>query len=276
MSWDDDYRNRTYPGRRAPPPDLSEEAQFHGLGPREGDERPRVPLYPNARWGATELLSLGKSATLVVTPIFDLPCPIGFQLRFSLDGAEFSSEMPVDRGIDVTLTKSFDPKAGPAREIFPIDPGDAQPMCQVIARSLTITVRSAETSLGELYIQAVACPLTALDCAVAVPAPPPGVPAGFDVRTIARYAAVTATTYNIAAEPRRAYTVFANQSAANLYVALGNGVTITPGNEFATIVLPPNSYAGYEVLGWQGELTFRFDADDTDGYVLVTQGLYPP
>lgn len=263
-----------YPGHRAPPPDLTEEAQFEGLGPREGDLRLPHRRQPNQRWGATILLELGKNATVVATPIFDNPLPIGFQLRFSLDGQTFSSTMPAGRGIDVTLIKSFDPKAGAAKETFPLDPGDAQPFCQVIARSLTINVRSAETSLGALYVQAVACPLTALDCDIVVP-PPPTTPAGMTTRTIGRYPAVAASTYNLAANTSRGLLNVANQSAANLFVSLGTGVTITPGSEFATIVLPPGAFAGYEVLNWHGTVTFRFDADDGSGYALVTEGLYP-
>jgi hypothetical protein len=109
---------------------------------------------------------------------------------------------------------------------------------------------------------------------VVIPAPPT-TPAGFADRTIARFPAVTADTYNIAADSKRAYFTVANQSAANLFVALGAGVTITPGSEFATFVLPPDAAAGCEVLNWTGELTLRFDADDADGYALVTEGLYP-
>lgn len=245
-----------------------------GLGPRAGDEGPRRGSYPNARWGATELLELGKSATLVITPIFHDPAPIGYQLRFSTDGVNFSATMPANRGIDVTLIKSFDLKAGPANERFGIDPGDTQPSCQVIARSLTITVKSAETSLGDLFIQAVACRLMTLDCETVIPAPPT-TPAGFAARTITRFAAVTANTYTVAANAKRAYLVVANQSAASLFVALGTGVTITPGAEFATLVLPPDAIAGYEVLNWTGVITLRFDADDAAGYTLVTEGLYP-
>jgi hypothetical protein len=253
---------------------LDDLSGWAGLGPRQGDEAPRRGSYPNARWGATELLELGKSVTLVVTPVFRDPCPIGYQLRFSTDGINFSATMPTDRGIDVTLIKSFDPKAGVANERFGIDPGQTQPTCQVIARSLTITAKSAETSLGALHIQAVACQLATLDCEVVIPAPPT-TPAGFADRTIARFPAVTADTYNIAADSKRAYFTVANQSAANLFVALGAGVTITPGSEFATFVLPPDAAAGCEVLNWTGELTLRFDADDADGYALVTEGLYP-
>lgn len=265
-----------YPGHRAPPPDLTEEAQFEGLGHREGDERlPQRKDYLNRRWGATTKLELGRNATLVVTGLFDNPLPIGFQLRFSADGVTYSATMPANCGVDVTLIKSFDPKAGPASETFPLDPGDAQPMCQVIARSLTINMRTAETASQPVWVQAVACPLTALDCDAVIP--PPATPAAqFSTTTTARYPAVTANTYNIAANARRAYLVIVNQSAANLYVHLGSGVSITPGAEFATIVLPPSAVAGYEVLNYTGEVYFRFDADDASGYALLTAGLYPP
>ena len=52
------------------------------------------------------------------------------------------------------------------------------------------------------------------------------------------------------------------------------GVTITPGGEFATVVLPPNAFGGFQMDNYRGVLTFRFDADDGDGYALVTDGFY--
>ena len=262
---DDDYSS----GR---PEWLTDETAWLGMGPRQGDERPRRPRYPNARWGATLVLELGKSTTLVVTPIFDDPWPIGFQLRFSTDGVSFSSTMPVGCGVDVTLTKSFDPKAGPAAEKFGIDPGQTQPMCQVIARSLTITMKTAETALTGVFVQAVACRLTALDCETAVPNPTP--PAGITSTSTARDAAVTANTYFVPAAATRGLLVIVNQSAANLFVHLGVGVTITPGGEFATVVLPPNAFGGFEAVNYRGVVTYRFDADDADGYALITEGFY--
>lgn len=263
-----------YPGHRAPPPDLTDEAAFIGLGPREGDETVRRPRYPNARWGSTGFLALGRSVSLVITPLFDDPCPIGFQLRFSADGVSYSSVMPPNCGIDVKLTKSFDPKAGKATEFFGVDPGLSQPVCMIIARSLTITAQTAETALQGVWIQAVACPLTALDCDVVVP-PPPTTPAGYASTTIARYPAVTADQYNLAANPKRAMVTVSNQSAANLFVSLHGAVDITPGSEFATIVLPPGSFSGLDYDNYQGEVFFQFDADDDEGYALVTEGFYP-
>jgi hypothetical protein len=248
-----------------------------GLGPRAGDEGPRRGSYPNARWGATELLELGKSVTLVVTPVFRDPCPIGYQLRFSTDGINFSATMPAGRGIDVTLIKSFDLKAGVANERFGIDPGQTQPTCQVIARSLTITAKAAETSLGALHIQAVACPLMTLDCEVVIPTPPAvSTPTRFQLTDPARYAAAVASTYTIPVSADRAYFCIVNQSAANLFISLGGDVDTTPGSELATIVLPPDAFGGYEVLNYAGQITFKFDADDADGYALATNGYYPP
>lgn len=278
MSHDDDD---DYTGDRAAW--LDDRAAHDGLGPRAGDEwaRRRHRRYPNGRWGATERLYVApagpgqsRKATLVVTDLWDVPRPIAFQLRFSTDGVTYSATMPVGGGVDVTLTKSFDPKAGAADERFGIDPGFSQPMCQAIARSLTITIALAETALNDLYVQAVACPTTMVDCGEIVP-PSADTPAGFDTAGTTRWPAVAADVYSLVGTDKGAYFCIVNQSNVDLFVHLGTGVTTTPGDEFATIVLPGGVSAGYEVLNYRGDITFQFAGDDGDGYALTTTGVYP-
>jgi hypothetical protein len=254
---------------------LDDVSGWAGLGPRQGDERPARHKYPNGRWGDTAgPLTQKQTATVVVTPIFDSPIPIGFQLQFSVDGVNFSSVMPTGGGCDVKLTRSLDRKAGPAVSIMNIDPGGSQTMCQVIARSLTITITIPETAAGPVWVNAVACPLTTLDCDAVVPPPPvSSTPAPLVERFITRYGAV-AGDIPIAARAKRGYMLIANQSAANLYIALGTGINIGAGTEFATIVLPPGSFSGYNVDNWPGPVTLAFDADDDTGYALVTEGVY--
>lgn len=265
-----------YPGDRAPAPDLTDAAQMLGLGPRDGDTEANHDTL-NHPWGkVVKLHGDGKSVTLVQTEAHPRPFPWAIQARFSLDGKTFTPTVPGTWGGDVIFkfTKSFDVKTGPAIETFDLIAGDALPICALISRKLTVSVKIVGEAVLDLWVQFVVCPTTQIDCAELTPAPPEAPPAGIIATTTARYPAIEANTYNIAADATRGLLVVANQSARNLFLHLGNGVDTTPGSEFATVVLPPNAYAGYEVANYQGEIYFRFDGDDGPGYALVTQGTY--
>jgi hypothetical protein len=274
----DPYPPYRYAGDYRYSKDLTDEAQFEMLQPRIGDVDPRR-AGTDTPWGKVhQLTQESPRFTFVSTDILDRPAPWAMQLRFSLDGVTFTPEVPATypaaRGIEFTITRSVDQKSGQFTESFELFAGDAQPFCSVIARALTISARltSDSTNFTPLYVQAVVCIVSNIDCeAVAPPVAP--VP-GFVNTAIARFPAQTAAATLILPDPTRALFSISNQSAANLYVALAGVVNITPGTEFATVVLPPNVGAGYEVLNYRGAIAFQFDADDASGYAIKTEGLY--
>jgi hypothetical protein len=300
----DDYGGPDAPDYEYPPgfpPDeagraawIDDRAGHEGLGPRAGDEwsrRRRSGRYPNQRWGATAKLIIEqparRKATVVVTQMWDEPVVIAFQLRFSLDGVSYSAIMPVGGGVDVTLIKSFDPKAGAANERFGIDPGQTQPVCQVIARALTIVVEFAETAISDLFVQAVACPVTAIDCAEVA-----GTGGGSLEASIFRSVpsdiganSITAPGVQIAeANPSREQFVIQNHTDANMYVAFGT-IARPPSDPSPrwTLLLPPLTssptlgVSNYESpaggLGYKGVIQAVWDDVDGDppsGYAMIT------
>lgn len=243
-----------------------------------------LPHAGDARWGKVERLATGtqvvagkpqRSLSFIQTGIIaSAPTPIAIKIRFSLDGITYTPEVPATFGgnVVVKLIETIDMKTGAFLESFTLAPGDTQSFCTIMAMGLDLSV-ALDAEDAALFVEVVAAPTTMIDCGDIIP-PPPTRPTGYATRTITRFAAVTANTYNISANASRAMLTVVNQSAANLFVALGTGVTITPGAEFATVVLPPGSFAGLQYDNWQGPVTLRFDADDTDGYTLVTEGLY--
>lgn len=279
MSYGRDYRNRSYPGQPQGPDDLTDEAQMLGLGPRPGDtEATHTTL--NHPWGkVVKLHGDGKSVGLVDTEVFPRPFPWAIQARFSTDGITFTPTVPSGWGGTVTFRfiKSFDVKTGPAPETFVLEADDPLPLCALIARKLAVSVQIDGESVLDLWVQFVVCPTTQIDCADIVgPASATTRLTPFTDGVATRIPATSAPTTLIPAETRRAYALIANMSAVNLFIRLGDGVSTTPGDELATIILPPGAFAGYEVLSYTGVITMKFDADDGTGYALVTQGLYPP
>lgn len=275
-NYDWDYPHR--PGRPHegyPPADnMTDQVQWEGLGPSDGDERvdPRMFNHP---WGKVLKLTADKpSAALVQTESFPRPFPWAIQARFSVDGITFTPTVPASWGGTVTFrfVKSFDIKTGPAPETFVLEAEDALPICSLIARSLAVSVRIDGESVLNLWIQFVVCPTQQIDCAELVPVPPV-VPAGFDTTLTTRDPADSSVTYTVPANPNRAYFVITNQSSAPLFVHLGVGVVTDEGLEFATIVLPGNAVGGYEVLNYRGVITWKFADDDATGYALATEGI---
>jgi hypothetical protein len=270
-----------YPGHRAPPADLTDAAQHAGLGPLDGDTEVNHDTL-NHPWGkVVKLHGDGKSITLVQTEAHPRPFPWAIQARFSLDGKTFTPTVPGTWGGDVIFKfiKSFDVKTGPAVETFDLIAGDALPICALISRKLTVSVKIVGESVLDLWVQFVVCPTTQIDCAELVPpTPTPTLPSPYGITTpnlITRFPAVTAIDYSIPAEATRASFTIVNQSAVDLFVTMGTPAQIDPGDELATIVLPANAIAGYEVPGrYVGIVSFKFAADDGDGYALVTRGFY--
>jgi len=274
---DDDYTGR---GVGFPPADdMTDEAQVRGLGLRAGDEHPSHNELSHP-WGkAAKLDNNRKSLTFVQTNVARYPSPIAVQARWSLDGITYTQFVPLawsGNPVRVTVQKSFGIKTGAATEFFDLAPGDALPFCSLIARGLTISVEiSGDPTAPDLFVQLVAAPTTNIDCADVIPPTPSGsASAPITSTATTRFPAVAANTYNIdgTATPKMRYFSIVNQSSANLFVHLGDGVDVAPGEEFATVILPGDADAGYENVNYQGKITFKFDADDDAGYCLTTVG----
>ncbi len=245
-----------------------------------------LPDPGTSRWGKVARLATGTQVdqtnkkgrlTFVQTEVIsNAPTPIAIKIRFSLDGLTYTPEVPATFGgnVIVDLIETIDMKSGAFRESFTLAPGEAMPICAVMACALNLSV-SLDGEDAVLFVQVVAAPTTMIDCADVTPTPPPpSAPKLFSNTEITRHAAVIATPYTLGAVPGRGFLTVINQSAANLFIALGPGVVVTPGTEFATIILPPNVFPGYEVLNYEGNVVFEFDATDAAGFALVTQGFY--
>lgn len=251
---------------------------------RAGD----LPLPGSSRWGKVARLADGtardpdnprqSSLDFVQTGIIaTAPIPIAVKFRFSLDGITYTPEYPAAAGgrVLIDMLEQVDMKSGPVRERFVLNPGEAVPLCAVLACGLNVSV-TLDAEDAAVYVQVVAAPTTMIDCADIVgPTNATTVLKPFTDAAVTRQA-VSTSMFQMAAEPRRAYLLIANQSTTrNMFVRLGDGVDATPGAELATIVLPPNAFAGYEVLNYTGIVSMVWDGVDASGYALLTQGLYP-
>jgi len=235
------------------------------------------PTENHQRWGNV-VRSVAKTASarvgLVKTATYRHARPFALQVRFSLDGLTYAPEWPLNEPAQIVITKSFDPKTGPATEVVNFAAvGDTFPTCSLLARGFTATFSfMSETGGATVYIQAVAAPTSNIDCADAKGSDKP---AGWTDIIVHRYPADSSFATNVAAVNNRASLVIVNMSTANLFVLLGDGgVNTDPGSENATIVLPGQAAAGTQFSDYRGPFSFRFDADDSEGYALVTQGLY--
>lgn len=280
-----------YPGEsHHPVGNMTDENQIRGLGPRAGDTDASHTTL-NHPWGKVVLLSPAvgpnqskRTIAAVQTEVFPRPFPWAIQARFSTDGVNFTPTIPGTwtGQLLVDFIKSFDVKTGPARESFTLEPGDGLPICALISRALTVNLTLLGEGALQLWVQFVVCPTTMIDCdelnPTPTPTPTPSTPAPYGIavpNVSTRFPAVTATDYSIPAEPTRAILTIVNQSAVDLFVLFGAGpAQITPGDELATVVLPANAFAGYELAGYVGVVAFKFAADDSPGYALVTRGYY--
>ncbi len=243
---------------------------------RSGD----LPTPGNSRWGKVARLTSGTagnrtSLTFVQTDVISpTPIPIAVKIRFSTDGQTYAPEVPALFGgnMIVEMTETIDMKSGSFRESFTLAPGEGMPICATMACALTVSVKLDGEDTA-IFVQVVAAPTTMIDCADVV-GPGNTVQAGYTNMAIARFPAQTATPTLYLPLPTRAMFTIVNQSASNLFVSLASIVNITPGTEFATIVLPGSSAAAYSVLNFRGPISFQFDADDATGYGLVSEGSF--
>ncbi len=278
--WDYPHRPGQPHGDSYPPPDLTDQAQWAGLDPAQGDEYVSRRML-NHPWGKQALLTAGgPSLTFIQTDVAFRPTPIAVQARFALfDSAVYTPDIPGawTGTLRIKVIRSLSIKSGPMTETFDLTPGDTLPFCVLIARGLTITAElQGENPLG-LNVALVAAPVDQIDCADLVGPTPQPLPAGFTDTVVQRFAA-NATVNNFAAEPKRATLIIVNMSATNLFIKLGTpNADPTPGTENATIVLPGGVFSGFSQDNYQGEISMVY-ADATDeatGYALVTQGLWP-
>ena len=241
-----------YPGDRAPPPDLTDQAQILGLDPRAGDtEATHTTL--NHPWGkVVQLFGDGKSITLVQTEAYPRPFPWAIQARFSLDGKTFTPTVPGTWGGDVIFRfiKSFDVKTGPAREVFDLVAGEALPICALIARKLTVTAQIVGESVLALWVQFVVCPTQQIDCGEASGVTPGAAKEGIITRlvpsTIGAPSVEGPGVLALPANPARKQFIVQNHATTNMYVALGDRASppLAEGEPEWSILLPPAVAAG--------------------------------
>lgn len=287
-----------YPGERAPPPDLTDEAQMLGLGPAAGDTEATHQTL-NHPWGKVlQLFGDGKTATLVQTEAFPRPFPWAIQARFSTDGKTFTPTVPAGWGGDVIFkfTKSFDVKTGPAIETFDLIAGDALPICQLIARKLTVQAKIIGEAVLTLWVQFVVCPTTQMDCAELIG---PSADGGATIGNIFRIVpedipddgAITAPGIQaLLPNPKRAQIIIQNHAETNMYIAFSNSVAgaAPPGSDPPrwSILLPPAVTPGdlgvsnyvSDADVWKGSVYVVWDDADGDpppGDAMVTELLVP-
>lgn len=250
----------------------------------EGD----LPLPGTSRWGKVARLATGTQVgptarqgnlTFVHTDVISpTPIPIAIKVWFSLDGQTYSPNVPASFGgnVIVSLIETVDMKSGAFTESFTLAPGAPMPICATMACALSLSV-ALDGEDAALFVEVVAAPTTTIDCGDIVgPTNATTTIKPFTDAAVVRLPVVTVMG-QIGAEPRRAYLLLTNQSATrNLFIRLGDGVDATPGAELASIILPPNTFAGYEVLNYTGIVSYVWDGADASGYSLATQGLYPP
>lgn len=237
-----------------------------------------LPKPGKSRWGKVARLASGSQVdqtkrlnrlTFVQTEIIsNTPIPIAIKLRFSLDGQTYTPEYPSTAGgrVIVDLIETIDMKSGAFRESFTLDPGEAMPVCSVIACALNLSV-TLDAEDAAIFVEAVAAPTTMIDCRDVVPTPPPlGKPAGFNTTTD-EFPAAILDAVAVPANANRAYLLVVNHSAVDFTLFLN-------GSSNAAIVLPGGAEAGYDVDNFRGPLTGEFAGDDASGFVSITQGTY--
>lgn len=293
--WDDRYNlhpndyDHSYPPRpgptgQYPAPDLTDEAQFLGLDPRDGDPRPTVRDF-NHPWGkVVHFANDARSFTLVQTDAFPRPFPWAVSARFSVDGVNFFPAIPgtYPNQIHFDFIKSYDVKTGPVKEGFDLGAGDTMPFCALIARSLTVSANISGETFADLWVQFVVCPTTQIDCAELV-GPSGGTPIitpGFATANQTRYpqaSPIIAPNFLqvLAANPNRQRLFVQNNAAADLMVSLAAGANFTPGSEFGVMVLPGGISAVYEsdaAQRYTGPVSISWaGASSPAGYALVTE-----
>lgn len=241
-----------YPGDRAPPPDMTDQAQILGLGPRDGDTEVTHNTL-NHPWGkVVELFGDGKSITLVQTEAHPRPFPWAISARFSTDGRVYTPTVPATWGGDVIFrfTKSFDVKTGPAVETFDLVAGQALPVCALIARKLTVTAKIVGESVLALWVAFVVCPTQQIDCGEASGVTPGAAKEATITRFVPSVIGAPSITgpgvVLLAANPARKQFIVQNHATTNMYIALGPEASpaSAEGTPLWSILLPPGVTAG--------------------------------
>jgi hypothetical protein len=266
-----------YPGRPYPPPGLTEEAQFFGLGPRLGDSELQ-PATQGRPWGRVVALGFPNPATGVqpsITPIatevFPQPIPFALRVRFSLTAeGPFTAAVPSSYSgrVNVRVIESLDAKSGPAVEAFILNAGATMSQCVFIARSISVTLTAGvvgEDGPPPIYVQIVACPVQQIDCDEVTGQ------RGAARATITRVDAELTPTTLLAANPARKGFLICNHSpSGTLFVALGQFAALEPDSAFS-FLLPPNTQYSSGDGGFTGLVTGIWDAIDDGGEALVTE-----
>jgi hypothetical protein len=246
--------------------------QLQELMGRSGE----LPLPGNNRWGNAVLLKGGATYTFVNVGMDagnDYPTPMAIAVEFSTDGVNYTPSVPTTVGVGtltVTLIKAVDVKAkGPLIEATTLSPGQALPFCTFLARGITVVVSNDGEGATPVFVHVTVAPTTMVDCqSISNP-----VAGAYSSATATRLPATAATVYHVAAQPTRAQLYIQNRSAQDLFINFGSTVSVTPGAELATIVLPGGISAITENAGYQGPVTLEFAGTDAAGYALVTTGV---
>jgi hypothetical protein len=269
-----------YPGQPYPPPDLTDEAQFAGLGATAQDIQDMNPRRAGRPWGRVVQLGFPQpnnanqlSITAVSTDVFPQPIPFAIRVRFSMTpGGPFTPEVPSSYSGRVTISviQSLDLKSGSTVETFPnIAAGDAFRQCQFIARSISVTVSIPDLGVDgppSIFVAVVACPVTMVDCDELT-----GLQ-GYTRASVTRFAASTDPQIFLAANPARQQFVICNHSpTATLAVAFGVLAATSPASSY-TLLLPPNTQYESPLGGFTGQVSGIWLSDDETGEALVTEG----
>lgn len=262
-----------YPGQSYPSTDLTDEAQFWGLGPNQGDENPA--FRAGRPWGKVVELRANDRQTPIGTEIFIRPVVFAVRFRFSLVAeGPFSPRVPITYGgtINIRLIESFDLKSGDAVEDFSLSAGLVAPVCKVLARSLTVTLSlplaTGESDPGPIFVQAVAAPLFDVECD--------------EVSGRGSYATATVTripttstipqTFLFSNQLRKQFVV-ENHSTQALAILFGHGVSLTSGAENFSILIPANARYESPIGGYGGFVEGIWAGADATGEALITEGV---
>jgi hypothetical protein len=258
--------------------DLTTEDQYNLLGPRHGDDAPNR-FRRRGVWGKASLLSQrGLLAnTFVSTEPLDIITPIAFQLTFSADGQTFSPFLPsTSNAVEVRIVRSIDPHTGAFSELFTLSPGDAQPVCQFLARALSISVSLTGENPADLYVHCAAAPTTAFECGASTGVDPNG-PNQYIIAAKSTIAApglpVSPTSVLVwPANPKR--TQLFCQNGTDVDMLLGFGTTPTLSPRVGSILLPGGQNAIWESepRTFMGDLYVTFASTGTTGAALFTEG----
>ena len=272
-------------------PIFEEEAYDYFRHP--GDPRPTRQTL-NGRWGGvSRLVTAGPtpspnvkpnpSATFVFVPTTNVPRPVAFLIRFSLDGVTWHATNPSSTAsVTFRFTSQIDLKAGEIIDQFELSQGQGQPFSQLITTGLNLTAvmtSSDEMNPDALYVAVTACPVCCVDGTTS----PGAVPADVQI-TQARAWSAAAEQYfdstsmgvispnfgEIPANADRSALYICNKSTlSQLMISLAGDAQYPPvAPDNGAFILPPGGV--WEMPpGYTGRVTFTLD---TGSVGLITWG----